>query len=251
MTLLHAPAHAHAHAPALPLDADLGDALAAGLLPGGRPRDLAAFERAFVRHVEAQHPDPDRAWDRFYDATLARVRAGWHEPPQEPGTVAAFTRIWSRAAALVRGTVLDVGCCFGFLPLLLASSGPGQVLALDLAEPSLRLAGRQARRLGREVRFVRGCATRLPLAERSVGTVLLVHVLEHLPPPQADAVLAEALRVADRRVVVAVPVEDVPDPVFGHVQVYDAARLGRTGAATGWRSAVGEGDGAWLVLDRP
>ena len=63
--------------------------------------------------------------------------------------------------------------------------------------------------------------------------------------------LFEALRVAARRVVVAVPVEAAPDPVFGHLQVYDDAQLHGLAARTGWSSRVFTSDGAWLVLDRP
>ena len=63
--------------------------------------------------------------------------------------------------------------------------------------------------------------------------------------------LREALRVADRRVVVAVPVEALPDPLFGHVQVFDEDRLAAVGRTTGRQAWTNCSDGAWLVLDRP
>ena len=64
------------------LDADLGDDLAAGRL-GEPPVDLAAFEAAFTAMVESAHPDRDRAWDLFYDATLARVNDAWSDPGRD------------------------------------------------------------------------------------------------------------------------------------------------------------------------
>lgn len=233
-------------------DADLGDALAAGL-HGPPPRDLAAFQAAFVALVEAGAADPATAWDAFYDATLARVDAAWGRDRPGSGTVAVFTRIWSRAAALSRGhTVLDVGSCFSFLSLAWAARpGAPRLLAADLDHACAALAHRQAKRLGAAVDVVRADGGRLPLPDAGVDTVLLLHVLEHLDAATADVVLGEALRVAARRVVVAVPVEPEPDPVFGHVQVYDLARLAATGAATGWTWSVHDADGAWLVLDRP
>ena len=232
-------------------DADLGDAVAAGRL-GEAPADLAAFESAFVRAVEAADDCPSRAWNAFYDATLARVEAGWGQA-EGRGTVATFSRIWAKAASLSRGpVVLDVGTCFGFLPLAWAvRTGAPRLLAVDVSPSATALAGRQARRLARPVDVLCADGARLPVGDRSVGTVLLVHVLEHLPPAAADRVLREALRVATDRVVVAVPVEATPDPVFGHLQVFDLGSLARLGASTGWPADLHGSDGAWLVLDRP
>jgi hypothetical protein len=231
------------------LDADLGDLLAAGDL-GVPPADLAAFERAFIDHVEASGPDPAAAWDAFYDATLARVTQG---PGHGSGTVATFSRIWARAIALSRGeSVLDLGTCFGFLPLAWATR-PGHplLLAADLSEASASLLQRQADRRGAAVQAICADALRLPLAGGSVDSVMLLHVLEHLTPTDSLTVLDEALRVARRRVVVAVPVEPAPDPVFGHLQVFDLPRLAALGRRTGWWVSLFEADGAWLVLDRP
>ena len=237
---------------ARPLDADVGDALAAGLL-GPPPADLPAFEGAFIAHVQAGHPDPLVAWDSFYDATLARVDRAWGLEVPGEGTVATFTRIWSRAASLsLGGTVLDVGACFGFLALAWAARpGSPRLLSVDRCEASAALAGRQSRRLRRPVGTLCADGTALPLADRAVDTVLVLHVLEHLDPAAADDLLREALRVAHRRVVVAVPVEAEPDPTYGHVQVFDAPALARLGQATGWATRVDVADGAWLVLDRP
>jgi SAM-dependent methyltransferase len=233
-------------------DADLGDELAAGL-HGACPLDLPAFEAAFVALVEASGPTRDLAWDAFYDATLARVAAGWAQDEPGESTVEVFTRIWSRAAALAVGrSVLDVGTCFGWLPLAWsARPGAPRLLAVDLAPASAVLAARQAARRGAPVTVLQADGARLPLRDRATDTVLLLHVLEHLEVARADAVLAEALRVAARRVVVAVPVEPVADPLFGHVQVYDLPRLADLGLASGWTASVSDADGAWLVLDRP
>jgi len=237
---------------AAPVDADLGDALAAGR-HGPVPADLGEFERRFVALVEAAGPDPDRAWDGFYDRTLARVGAQWDRAGHGLGTVASFTRIWAQAVALqVGGSALDVGACFGFLPLAWAARpGAPRLVAVDLSPASAALTARQARRLGRAVDVACADGTALPLADRVLDTVLLLHVLEHVDAAISDRLLAEALRVAARRVVVAVPVEVVADPVFGHLQVFDPARLTLVGERTGWSARVFEADGAWLVLDRP
>jgi len=236
---------------AVPIDVDLGDALAAGRL-GPPPPDLAAFEAAFMALVESSGATRDLAWDAFYDATLSRLDQGG-DLVAGAGTLATFSRIWARAIALSRGdSVLDVGTCFGFLPLLWAARpGAPRLLALDVVPASVELAARQSRRLGRAVCWTVADGGRLPLQDGSVDTVLLLHVLEHLAPEEAADLLEEARRVAARRVVVAVPVEPEPDPVFGHLQVFELADLARLGMAGGWRRSLTDADGAWLVLDRP
>ena len=92
-----------------------------------------------------------------------------------------------------------------------------------------------------------------------MDTVLAVHVLEHLPAEVSALALAQLRRVARHRVVVAVPLEEAPDPTFGHVQAFDLRRLARIGAdpetpespeSPGWSQAVYAADGGWLVLDR-
>ncbi len=56
-------------------------------------------------------------------------------------------------------------------------------------------------------------------------------------------------RVARRRVVVAVPFEDVPDPVYGHLCRFDPDMLTALGESTGARFRVDEDHGGWLVCD--
>ena len=208
--------HPPATNPPAGLDADLGDAIAAGR-HGPPPADLAAFEATFMALVEAGAPEPERAWDAFYDRTLARVEGQWGVAAGT-GNIATFSRIWARAATLARGSsVLDVGTCFGFLPLAWAARpGAPALLAVELSPASAALAARQARRLGRSISVLCADGTQLPLRDRAVSTVLVLHVLEHLDRPASERLLSEALRVADRRVVVAVPIEGQPDPLFGH-----------------------------------
>jgi hypothetical protein len=74
-------------------------------------------------------------------------------------------------------------------------------------------------------------------------------VLEHLPRGVDRPVLAEMLRVARRRVVVAVPFEDEPDRAWGHVRTFDAADLRELGASTGRPFEITDHHGGWLVID--
>ncbi len=101
----------------------------------------------------------------------------------------------------------------------------------------------------RALRVLAGDALAVPLADRCADTVFAVHLLEHLPPPAGAVVLAEMLRLARRRVVVAVPYEDEPNPTWGHIRTFDAAALTALGATTGRPFEVTDHHGGWLVVD--
>ncbi len=232
---------------------ELAGHIAAELAPLGLVPDGPAFERVFVATVLAAHPDPMQAWNLFYGNTMRRLR---RPDPGGTGSVATFARIYSRVMSLIRGTtVLDVGCCFGFLPLLAANRNPRlRVLGTDLAPSAVALAGRISRAQRSPARFAAADLLALPISDESVDTVLAVHVLEHLPAEASARALAQLRRVARHRVVVAVPLEEAPDPTFGHLQAFDLPRLAGIGAAhetPGWSRAVYAADGGWLVLDRP
>lgn len=234
------------------LDNDLADAIVAELAPLGLIPDVAAFERLFVRTVEGSAPTPGLAWSSFYRNTLLRLRAP-SDDAGDGGSVATFARIYAEAVRLVVGSsALDVGCCFGFLSILLAEQRPDLlVLGSDLSAGTVALAGRVGGSLRSDARFLAADAARLPFADRAVHTVTVLHLLEHLPDTTGSAVVSEALRVAARRVVIAVPLEDEPNPAYGHVRTFREAGLRALGEATGWRSAVWLRDGGWLCLDRP
>ena len=210
---------------------ELAGHIAAELAPLGLVPDGPAFERVFVDTVLATHPDPMQAWAGFYGNTMRRLR---RPDPGGTGSVATFARIYAHVMSLIRGTtVLDVGCCFGFLPLLAADRNPRlRVLGTDLVPSAAALAGRISRAQRSPARFAAADLLALPVADKAVDTVLAVHVLEHLPAEVSALALAQLRRVARHRVVIAVPLEEAPDPTFGHVQAFDLPRLARIGVLT-------------------
>lgn len=206
--------------------------------------EASSFESAFVSVVLSTDPDPTRAWTAFYRNTLASLATGG----TPGGTNAGMAPVHDRAAALAVGSVVELGCCFGFLSLRLAMDGH-DVTSVDLSSGTVRLLGRMASELGVPVAPVAGDATAVPLATGCADTVFAVHLLEHLPPGVDAIVLAEMLRLARRRVVVAVPYELEPDATWGHVRTFDAAALAVLGAATGRDHRVTDHHGGWLVAD--
>jgi SAM-dependent methyltransferase len=228
---------------------ELADHIAAELVPLGLVPDSPAFERIFVDAVLAAHPDPVQAWTAFYGNTIRRLR---RPDPSGTGSLASFARIYAHVLSLIRGaTVLDAGCCFGFLTLLAAERYPYlRIIGADLVPATAALAGRISRAQADHARFAAADLLALPFASETVDTVLAVHVLEHLPAEACRPALAQLCRVTRHRVVIAVPLEEMPDPTFGHRQVFDLPRLAGLGNVPGWSSAVHAADGGWLVLDR-
>jgi ubiquinone/menaquinone biosynthesis C-methylase UbiE len=125
-----------------------------------------------------------------------------------------------------------------------------RVIGIDLVPATAALAGRISRVRAGGACFAAADLLALPFASHTVDTVLAIHVLEHLPAEACHPALAQLCRVARRRVVIAVPVEEVPDRTFGHLQAFDLPRLADLGDVPGWAQAVHGTDGGWLVLDR-
>lgn len=152
------------------------------------------FESVFTGVVRSTVDGGMQAWLRFYRNSLHALESG----------TAAFAPIHQHATELIIGRrVLDLGSCFGFFPLRLSRNG-FDATATDLSAPTMNLLARVSPKLHRPVRTVTCDAAGVPLPDAVADTVTALHLLEHLDPDAGDAVLAEALRLARRRVIVAV-----------------------------------------------
>ena len=227
------------------LSDDLAVLLADQLDDAGVLRGQPEFELVFTGVIRSTVDGTMPAWLRFYRNSLVRLEHG----------TAAFAPVHEHAASLLLGTrLVDLGSCFGFFPLRAASLG-FTVLATDLSAPTMQLLSRVSSELRRPVRTLACNAAQVPLPDGCTDTVTVLHLLEHLDPATADAVLTEALRLARRRVVVAVPFEDEPRACYGHVQRFDATALRLlasriTDQQKGVRAGVHDYHGGWLILDR-
>ncbi len=277
------------------VDDDLAGLLAGELFGPGWLRGAELFERIFTGVVLTTAAEPLQAWELFYRATLRRVEdvvagvgagagagddlgdtsgdderhLGSRRAPSRGsagvaqagpgggghGTIAEYAPVYAHAEAMLRGRdVVELGCCFGFLSIRLALAG-WQVTASDVSAGTVGLLDRVAVRLGARMATVVADAARYPAPTGSADTVLVLHLLEHLDPDHGDRVVSEALRLARRRVVVAVPFEAEAEETWGHVRtvtVDDLHRWGRRSLGSGRASAyeVHEHHGGWLVLDR-
>lgn len=234
------------------IDEDLSGMLAEELFQPGWLRGPDLFERLFTGIVVSSAPDPEQAWSTFYRNTLARIQealASARDDEAPHSSIAQYAPVYRFVEEqLVEGSVLEVGCCFGFLSLRLAAVGR-EVIASDLSAGTVALLSAAAHRLGVPLATRAADARRLPWRDSTLDNVLLIHLLEHIEPHLGDRAVAEAIRVAGRRVIVAVPLEEEPDETWGHVRAVSLDDLAAWGAATGHAYRVVEHHGGWLIID--
>jgi len=235
------------------LDNDLAGLLADELFAPGWLSGADIFERVFTGIVRSCVGDPLLAWNTFYGNTLARIRQCWRAPAARAGyrhTISDFAPVYAHALQLIPdGQVLDVGSCFGFLPLLLAERPGNTVTASDLSGGTMRLLEAVAAGRGLQVSTLVCDAARIPVPDGWADTVSIIHLLEHLSADDGSAVIREALRVARHLVVVAVPLEQEPGAAYGHIRTFDLRQLGELGDSTGHSCSVHDYNGGWLVLE--
>lgn len=94
------------------------------------------------------------------------------------------------------GSVLETGCCYGYVLAFVGGN-----IGLDINEKSIALA----RVLNPKKVFVQGDIRAMPFSDGFVDTVMLVDVLEHLDWEDVARALAEAYRVARKKVLITLP----------------------------------------------
>ncbi len=252
--LTHAGGRAHvAHVvPAGAVDDDLSGLLVDELFGPGWLRGADLFERVLTGVVRTSAGDPLDSWELFYRNTLRRLESGEHgEAPGHHSSIAGYAPVHEHAVELLAaGSVLELGCFFGFLALRLARAGR-TTTASDVSPGTVHLLEAMALRLGVRLTTTTADAARFPADDGTADTVLAIHLVEHLEPAHGTQVVTEALRLARGRVVVAVPLEDEADETYGHVRTVTLDDLVRWGRSTGCRYDVHEFHGGWLVVDKP
>lgn len=222
------------------------------LFTPGWLRGSHTFESVFTGLVRTTVDDPTEAWLLFYRNTLRALREALNAstdtgPPCT--TTAGMAPVYDYVLKLVpSGRVLDLGSCFGFLPLLMAQTGRHTVTATDISPPTMSLLATVASTWHHHIETVVCDAARVPLPDNAAESVTVVHLLEHLEPAHGLAVVREALRLASRQVIIAVPLESDPTMEFGHIRTFDLPGLAELGRAVSTTFTVSEHHGGWLTM---
>ncbi|MBA4086053.1 MULTISPECIES: mycofactocin oligosaccharide methyltransferase MftM [Janibacter] len=232
--------------------AGLAELLSREIFGPGWLRGADVFERIMTGIVLTSADDPLSAWEHFYRTSLRTIEAATDlaDSPSAGmhGAVAGYAPVYARAEeVLVGDSVVELGSCFGFFSL--RQAGTREVTAIDVSAGSIRLLEQVSAQLGTPVEALTADAAHVPLPDGCADTVVALHLLEHLEPQHGWRVVTEAVRLARRRVVIAVPYEDEPEELWGHVRTLTREDLAAYGLRTGLPFAVEEHHGGWLVLD--
>ncbi len=231
------------------INADLAGLMYEELFSPGWLRGAVLLERLVTGVVLTVDDDPLSCWELFYRNTLAEIDRRLRQPEAPRSHLGDFAPVYGHAQELVTATsTLELGCSLGFLSLRLARTGL-RVIASDINPGSVRLLERVAPRLRLPLSTQLADAARYPATGPVAGTVLAVHLLEHVDDETGERILAEAIRLATEQVIVAVPFERVADVAWGHVRTFDLDALTAIGRRTGYPFDAHEYHGGWLAID--
>jgi SAM-dependent methyltransferase len=216
------------------IDADLGHYFLQELKPLGILNNAEQFGTIFAAIVGSLSPyDTQQALELYARNTLRRYSALLKKLPEDGymTPMQNFACLYKRVMNLLEGeTLLDAGCSFGFLPLLVAEHVPAchSITAIDIQADPFPIVEMLAKERGfRHIAYEQ--ADILHPAFRFRGpfdTVVILHVLEHFKEDEMYLTLKHLLEVTTKRLIIAVPFEKgSPEQVYGHEQLFDRVRL--------------------------
>lgn len=246
------------------------------------------FERyvgAIVRSIES---DERQAWQLFYTNTLQRLAvnappANSAAPARSYDFIENFGAIYQHTCHLIDATeladtyspiagelagytVLDVATCFGFFPCFLANTTsqlqqgrtPRRIVGCDLNSALVNLARDYAwQQQFAHLEFVVAdiltndiAALQSRFQATTFDIVTAIHLLEHLEEVQMMRAIDNLWQFTGRRLIIAVPLEEVPDARFGHLQTFDRDKLLAIGQHIADNYHYYEYHGGWIVIDR-
>jgi 2-polyprenyl-3-methyl-5-hydroxy-6-metoxy-1,4-benzoquinol methylase len=144
---------------------------------------------------------------------------------------------------------LDVGCSFGFLPVLMAEREPNMHIggcdknpdAIGFSRDLSEVSG-----VGHVAFMLQDVLDTNILRLGTFDTVVAIHLLEHLPEPDLSRALTHLLHLTARRLILAVPYEQEAKAVYGHQYVFTKEKLQQWG---GWCLNTLQGAGRWWCED--
>lgn len=175
--------------------------------------------------------DQHMIWHRFCQNTLDSLHDHIAHPDLITPTsyIGPFAAIYRRIFELFSGqSLLDIGCSFGFLPVLMAERFPqARITGIDNNPDAITLSTN----LVSASNDHRVTFTLLDILDKDFSgqeyfdTVTAIHLLEHLSEQAMPLALTHLLQATNKRLLIAVPYEGQAQALYGHQQVFTSEKL--------------------------
>ncbi len=153
--------------------------------------------------------------------------------PAQVSYITPFAAIYRRIFELVTGeSLLDVGCSFGFFPVLVSERAPNMsITACDISADAIGFSSSLASTTkAQNIAFMRKDVMSEDFLQLGkFDTVTAIHLLEHLKEEDMPTALDHLLQVTRKRLLIAVPYEEQAHEVYGHEQIFTPEKLRQWG----------------------
>jgi SAM-dependent methyltransferase len=206
-----------------------------GLIPSSREFGATLF--AVLASMHRIPRDQQAIWLNFCLNSLNSLRNQIAHPlqsaPAKVSYIGPFAAIYRRIFELITGqSLLDVGCSFGFFPVLVGERAPElHITGCDISTDAIGFSSLLASTLkAKNITFSqKDVLSEDFLKLGRFDTVTAIHLLEHLAEEDMPTALNHLLQVTRRRLLIAVPYEEQAQKVYGHEQVFTPEKLHQWG----------------------
>lgn len=202
-----------------------------GIIPS--PREFGATLFAILASMYPAPRDQQKIWLHFCLNSLNSLRDSIAHPPEsipaQVSFIAPFAAIYRRIFELVTHlSLLDVGCSFGFLPVLMAERNRSmRIIGSDISRDAISLSTRLAN--ATDVHNVAFCQIDVLSNDfpklGHFDNVTAIHLLEHLQEEDIPTALNHLLQTTTKRLLIAVPYEEQAQPLYGHRQTFTPEKV--------------------------
>jgi SAM-dependent methyltransferase len=206
-----------------------------GIIPTSRAFGATLF--AILASMYSAPRNQQTIWLNFCLNSLNSLRDQIAHPQQSTlakvSYISPFAAIYRRIFELITGqSLLDVGCSFGFLPVLVSERKPTMhVTGCDISADAIGFSSS----LANAVKAQNTMLTQRDVLSKDFpelgrfDTVTAIHLLEHLAEEDMPTALDHLLQATRKRLLIAVPYEEQAHKVYGHEQVFTPAKLHQWG----------------------
>jgi len=196
-------------------------------------REFGATLFAILASMYPAPRNQQAIWLNFCLNSLNSLRKQIAQPPlsehAQVSYIGPFAAIYRRVFEIISGqSLLDVGCSFGFLPVLMSERAHNMhISACDISADAISFSTMLANATKvQNITFSqKDVLSEDFLKLGTFDTVTAIHLLEHLTEEDTPTAVDHLLHVTKKRLLIAVPYEEQAQKVYGHYQVFTPEKV--------------------------